>query len=87
MSRNRKHGYQQENLVDWLCDAHAMKQQAEKMLKTQSARLEHYPNLKTRIDFHIRETLGQQKLIDQCLTRLGGPSRIQQFMTLNRILD
>ncbi|MBV4455718.1 MULTISPECIES: ferritin-like domain-containing protein [Pseudomonas] len=62
----------QENLLDWLRDAHAMEQQAEKMLKAQSERLEHYPQLKARIDQHIEETLGQQQLIDQCLTRLGG---------------
>ena len=62
----------QENLLDWLRDAHAMEQQAEKMLKAQSERLKHYPELKARIDEHIEETLGQQQLIDECLTRLGG---------------
>ncbi|WPO00240.1 ferritin-like domain-containing protein [Pseudomonas sp. MUP55] len=62
----------QENVLDWLRDAHAMEQQAEKMLKAQSERLEHYPQLKARIDQHIQETLGQQALIDECLTRLGG---------------
>ena len=46
----------QENLLDWLRDAHAMEQQAEKMLKAQSERLEHYPQLKARIDQHIEET-------------------------------
>ena len=64
----------QENLLDWLRDAHAMEQQAEKMLKAQSERLEHYPQLKARIDQHIEETLGQQQLIDQCLARLGSSS-------------
>lgn len=64
----------QENLIDWLRDAHAMEQQAEKMLKAQSERLEHYPDLKARIDQHIQETLGQQKLIDGCLQRLGESS-------------
>ncbi|AFJ58092.1 hypothetical protein PflA506_2192 [Pseudomonas fluorescens A506] len=62
----------QENLLDWLRDAHAMEQQAENMLKAQSERLENYPQLKARIDEHIEETLGQQQLIDECLTRLGG---------------
>lgn len=64
----------QENLLDWLRDAHAMEQQAEKMLKAQSERLEHYPKLKARIDQHIEETLGQQKLVNECLSRLGGSS-------------
>ena len=35
-----------ENLLSWLRDAHAMEKQAEKMLKAQVARLEHYPKLK-----------------------------------------
>lgn len=64
----------QENLLDWLRDAHAMEQQAERMLKAQSERLEHYPALKARIDQHLQETLGQQKLVDECITRLGGSS-------------
>lgn len=64
----------QENLLDWLRDAHAMEQQAENMLRAQSERLEHYPVLKARIDEHIQETLGQQRLLDECLTRTGGSS-------------
>jgi ferritin-like metal-binding protein YciE len=71
----------QENLLDWLRDAHAMEQQAENMLKAQSKRLEHYPELKARIDQHIEETLGQQKLIDKCLSRLGGSSSTIKDMT------
>jgi ferritin-like metal-binding protein YciE len=71
----------QENLLDWLRDAHAMEQQAEKMLKAQSERLEHYPDLKARIDQHIQETLGQQKLIDGCLARLGGSASTLKDMT------
>ncbi|KPA90336.1 ferritin-like domain-containing protein [Pseudomonas sp. RHF3.3-3] len=70
----------QENVLDWLRDAHAMEQQAEKMLKAQSERLEHYPQLKARIDQHIQETLGQQQLIDECLRRLGGsPSTLKDL--------
>ncbi|KPC49639.1 ferritin-like domain-containing protein [Amantichitinum ursilacus] len=61
-----------ENLLDWLRDAHAMEQQAEHMLKGQSSRLENYPELKARIDQHLQETLGQQKLLEECIARLGG---------------
>jgi ferritin-like metal-binding protein YciE len=64
----------QENLLDWLRDAHAMEQQAEKMLKAQSERLEHYPKLKARIEQHLQETLDQQQLVEECITRLGGTS-------------
>lgn len=60
-----------ENLNDWLRDAHAMEQQAEKMLTAQAERLEHYPALKARIVQHIEETRWQQGMLDACLTRRG----------------
>jgi ferritin-like metal-binding protein YciE len=69
-----------ENLLDWLRDAHAMEQQAEKMLNAQAERLEHYPQLKARIVEHIGETLGQQKLLDQRIARLGSsPSTLKDL--------
>lgn len=71
----------QENMLDWLRDAHAMEQQAEKMLMAQSERLEHYPELKQRIDQHIQETKGQQQLLDGCLARLGASSSTLKDMT------
>lgn len=58
-----------DNLIDWLRDAHAMEQQAEHMLKAQASRIEHYPQLKSRIEQHLEETLGQQNLIEGCLAR------------------
>jgi ferritin-like metal-binding protein YciE len=61
-----------EHLLDWLRDAHAMEQQAEQMLKAQAGRLEHYPDLKARVEQHLTETLAQQKLVDSCIQRLGG---------------
>lgn len=70
----------QENLLDWLRDAHAMEQQAEQMLKAQAARLEHYPQLKTRIEQHIEETHGQQRLLEECLKRLdSSPSTLKDI--------
>ena len=42
----------QDNLLDWLRDAHAMEQQAENMLTSQVERLEHYPQLRARIQQH-----------------------------------
>lgn len=69
-----------ENLMSWLRDAHAMEQQAETMLSSQSARLEHYPVLKARIDQHISETQGQQQRLEACIQRLGGsPSTIKDM--------
>ncbi|MBD9370128.1 ferritin-like domain-containing protein [Xanthomonas sp. XNM01] len=70
-----------EHLLDWLRDAHAMEQQAEQMLKGQAARIEHYPRLKMRIEEHIRETQGQQQLLEGCITRLGSsPSVLKDTM-------
>ena len=70
-----------EHLLDWLRDAHAMEQQAEQMLRAQSGRLEHYPELKARIDQHLEETLGQQKLVAECIERLGGSTSVMKDLT------
>lgn len=70
-----------DNLLDWLRDAHAMEQQAEQMLKAQASRIEHYPKVKARIEQHIEETLGQQKMLVGCIERLGGkPSAMKDVM-------
>lgn len=60
-----------EHLNDWLRDAHAMEQQAEKMLNAQADRLEHYPALRERIVQHIEETRWQQRTVEECMNRRG----------------
>jgi ferritin-like metal-binding protein YciE len=60
-----------DNLNDWLRDAHAMEQQADKMLNAQAERLEHYPDLRARIVQHIEETRWQTSMLEECLTRRG----------------
>ncbi|MDX5376588.1 MAG: ferritin-like domain-containing protein [Halomonas sp.] len=60
-----------KHLEDWLRDAHAMEKQAEKMLEAQASRLEHYPQLKARIEQHLTETRGQAEKIEQCISLLG----------------
>ena len=62
----------QDILLDWLRDAHAMEHQAEKMLTSFSDRLEHYPELKHRVDDHIRTTRSQQELLRDCIEKQGG---------------
>ncbi len=42
-----------KHLEDWLRDAHAMENQAEKMLKAHASRLENYPLLQRRIEEHV----------------------------------
>ncbi|MCQ4253383.1 ferritin-like domain-containing protein [Stutzerimonas stutzeri] len=58
-----------DRLIEWLRDAHAMEAQAETMLNKQASRIEHYPELKARIEQHIAETQNQAKLIEGCLQR------------------
>ena len=62
----------EERLLQWLRDAHAMEMQAETMLSSQAQRIEHYPELKERIEQHIRETQHQAELIEGCIRRCGG---------------
>lgn len=75
MSTARKemneHDPAREHLVDWLRDAHAMEQQAESMLKGQASRLEHYPEVKARVEQHITETQQQAREVERCLKSLG----------------
>jgi len=48
--------------------------------KTGLERLEHYPKLKARIEQHIEETYGQQKLLRACIERLGSsPSTVKDL--------
>lgn len=70
----------QERLVQWLRDAHAMEQQAEKMLAAQAERIEHYPDLKARMQQHLEETREQARQIEGCLKRHGSDtSTVKDF--------
>ena len=58
-------------LDQWLRDAHAMEEQAEKMLTAQANRLENYPDLRGRIEQHIAETQSQRDRLEACLQARG----------------
>lgn len=60
-----------DRLIQWLRDAHAMEKQAETMLESQASRLEHYPELRQRIQEHISETRNQARRLETCIDRLG----------------
>ena len=72
-ARKEAHGHHpaHDNLCDWLRNAHAMEMQAESMLKGQASRLEHYPEVKARVEQHITETQQQARDVEQCLKSLG----------------
>jgi ferritin-like metal-binding protein YciE len=42
--------------MTWLCNAHAMEEQAETMLKSLAGRTGDYPDVKERIERHLIET-------------------------------
>jgi ferritin-like metal-binding protein YciE len=63
-----------EELNQWLRNAHAMEEQAEDMLEAQSSRIENYPELAAGIDRHLAETRRQRERVEQCLTRRGSSS-------------
>ena len=71
----------EDNLMDWLRDAHAMEEQAEKMLAATAARLENYPTLKQRIEQHLQETRRQAKLVRSCIERRGGDTSTVKDVT------
>jgi ferritin-like metal-binding protein YciE len=48
-----------DTINQWLRDAHAMEEQAEQMLESQSSRIENYPELAARIKRHLEETQSQ----------------------------
>ncbi|WLS77913.1 DUF892 family protein [Erwinia pyri] len=59
----------EENYLTWVKDAHAMEKQAESMLEKMASRLEHYPDLRSRIEQHIEETRQQQTLVQSVIDR------------------
>jgi ferritin-like metal-binding protein YciE len=61
-----------------LRDAHAMETQAQELMERQSARLTDYPEVRARVQAHLRETEGQLNRIEQCLSSFGeSPSTIK----------
>ncbi|MEJ2802372.1 ferritin-like domain-containing protein [Comamonadaceae bacterium PP-2] len=60
------------HILEWLRDAHAMEQQAEKTLIATNERLQHYPDFKARVELHLEETRGQARLLEQAIAARGG---------------
>lgn len=62
----------ESTFLGWLRDAHAMEQQAEQMLERTADRLENYPELKTKLDQHLRQTRRHADLVRGCIDRHNG---------------
>jgi ferritin-like metal-binding protein YciE len=54
-----------------LRNAHAMEEQAKEIMERQSERLTDYPEVKARVQTHLRETEEQLKRLEQCLSSMG----------------
>jgi ferritin-like metal-binding protein YciE len=70
-----------ERLLQWLRDAHAMEEQAEDMLSSQAKRLENYPELRSRIEQHLRETRRHAERVQNCIERQGSSTSTIKDMT------
>lgn len=70
-----------ERLDQWLRDAHAMEEQAEKLLSGQASRIENYPDLRARIEQHLEETKSQRRRLESCLERRNVSSSTLKDMT------
>jgi len=66
----------EERLMEWLRDAHAAEEQAETMLSGFANRLEHYPELKERVQAHVKETQRQAKRVKECIERRDGSTSV-----------
>ena len=63
-----------QELDQWLRNAHAMEEQAEQMLSAQASRIENYPELSAGIERHLQETKSQRERLERCLDRRGTSS-------------
>jgi len=60
-----------DRVDQWLRDAHAMEEQAEKILHGQAGRVENYPQLTERLEAHLKETTRQRERLETCMERRG----------------
>jgi ferritin-like metal-binding protein YciE len=69
-------------LAAWLRDAHAMEVGTLDDLRRLAGRVEHYPQLKARLEQHIQESEGQERRLKELLAGMGeGPSAVKETVT------
>jgi ferritin-like metal-binding protein YciE len=67
-----------DNLIVWLRDAYAMEGQAIELLERQIERLEHYPEVRAKLQEHLAQTRGQQAALEQAFNLLDSdPSALK----------
>ena len=65
-----------EHICDWLRDAHAMEQQAEKLFSGQSERLKDYVELSTKLKDELTYVTANQILLAGLIKKLGSSTSI-----------
>ncbi|MFW5966518.1 MAG: ferritin-like domain-containing protein [Persicimonas sp.] len=63
-------------LMKWLRDAHAMEKSAESILEKQVDRIEDYPEVHKKVEEHLRVTKRQAQRIEDCIEQLGGDTSV-----------
>jgi ferritin-like metal-binding protein YciE len=67
-----------ELFITGLKNAHSMERNAQEMLERQVERLDHYPELKSKLSSHLDETKRQLGRLEQCLSDCGSsPSPVK----------
>ncbi len=65
-----------ENIRDWLRDAHAMEEQAEKLFSGQAERLEDYPGLSAKLQTEVSYIKEHQRMLSVRIDQLGSSTSI-----------
>lgn len=70
---------QQQTVLSWLKDAHALEVGAIPTLTGHAEAAEHYPEVRAKLEAHAEATRRHAELIEGCITRLGGrPSALKE---------
>lgn len=70
---------QQQNVLAWLKDAHAMEQGGVLTLENHAAAAQNYPEVQSKLSEHAQATLHHADLVKGCIERLGGhPSALKE---------
>jgi len=72
---------QQQSVLAWLKDAHAMEEGGAITLANHAATAQDYPEMQRRLNQHAETTRRHAELIEGCIERLGGhPSAIKEAL-------
>ena len=63
---------QQDLVLAWLNDAHAMELAIVQVLENHAKDAAEYPSLQTRLQEHLEQTRGHAEAVKGCVERLGG---------------